>query len=187
MKKNVVISMLVIALAAALLGGATFAWFTSEKDFDAEFTAGTLVLNGDGLDFSISDIAPGWGTDGETDDNVWKITLTNNGSLKMFYRVYFEGTEGEELNPDLSEVLKVKVEGEGTDGTEVFVLLNSLFKDNALFLGDLEPENEVELTLTFQLPTTVGDEYQGASWAGKLYAQGTQKDHQDDDDIQWSN
>jgi len=46
MKKRIMLSVLVIALAAALIAGATQAWFTDEKDLPvAEFTAGTLEID----------------------------------------------------------------------------------------------------------------------------------------------
>ena len=182
MKKNVVISMLVIALAAALLGGATFAWFTSEKELGtAAFTAGTLVLDGDGADVTFENIAPGWGTDGLKN---WEVTLENTGSLDMYYRLYFVQTA--ELK-ELSKVLEVQIKI-GEEEPLPFTALENLFiTADPEELGVLEVDGDVAITLTFQLPTTVGNEYQGASWSGTLVAQGTQKDHQDDGDIEWSN
>ena len=48
MKSRMLISMLVIALAAAAIGGATMAWFTAEADVpDVTFTAGTVIVNVD--------------------------------------------------------------------------------------------------------------------------------------------
>jgi predicted ribosomally synthesized peptide with SipW-like signal peptide len=48
MKSRMLISMLVIALAAAAIGGATMAWFTDEAEVpDVTFTAGTVIVNVD--------------------------------------------------------------------------------------------------------------------------------------------
>ena len=50
-KSRMLVSMLVIALAAALIGGATMAWFTDEDTAgETTFTAGTLIVDvSDGL------------------------------------------------------------------------------------------------------------------------------------------
>lgn len=46
MKKRIMMSVLVIALAAALIAGATQAWFTDQADVpEAKFTAGTVLVN----------------------------------------------------------------------------------------------------------------------------------------------
>jgi predicted ribosomally synthesized peptide with SipW-like signal peptide len=46
MKSRMLISMLVIALAAAVIGGATMAWFTdSDESTPVTFTAGTLLID----------------------------------------------------------------------------------------------------------------------------------------------
>ena len=49
MKKRILMNLLVIALVAALITGATQAWFTDDQEFPDEvtFTAGTLPINVD--------------------------------------------------------------------------------------------------------------------------------------------
>jgi predicted ribosomally synthesized peptide with SipW-like signal peptide len=67
MKSRMLISMLVIALAAAAIGGATMAWFTAEADVpDVTFTAGTVDVEVDNNpaiatleDRSIENVNPG--------------------------------------------------------------------------------------------------------------------------------
>ena len=49
MRSKAMLSVLLILLAAALIGGATMAWFTDKTDLEAaEFTAGTLEISADG-------------------------------------------------------------------------------------------------------------------------------------------
>ncbi|MFY9541001.1 MAG: TasA family protein, partial [Dethiobacteria bacterium] len=56
MNKRIVTSLFVIALAAALVGGATMAWFTSTASVEGnEFTAGTLKFEVDGENVSIDE------------------------------------------------------------------------------------------------------------------------------------
>lgn len=71
MKSRMLISLLVIALAAAAIGGATMAWFTAEANLEQDgeqvtFTAGTVVVNVDEApeittmeDRSIDNVNPG--------------------------------------------------------------------------------------------------------------------------------
>jgi predicted ribosomally synthesized peptide with SipW-like signal peptide len=111
MKKNVVVSMLIIALAAALLGGATFAWFTDSKEVSATFTTGTIILGEDiATPLSISNMAP-------NDTTKWEITIANEGTLDLYYRLGFSG------NGNLAKVLHVTIDGEDNviiDGEELY-------------------------------------------------------------------
>lgn len=46
MKSRILVAALVVALAAAVIGGATLAWFTAEADVnEVEFTAGTVLVD----------------------------------------------------------------------------------------------------------------------------------------------
>lgn len=170
MRKNIVVSMLVIALAAALLGGATFAWFTDQKEVAATFTAGTIVLGDPGTDFTIADIAPGWGVD---DDETWAITIKNDGTLDMYYRLTFTATSG-----TLGNVLEVSLDGANwTTGLANFTHVG---------VTALSAAASDSLTLYFRLPTTVGNAYQGASFSGTLVVEATQADYQDPANIDWT-
>ena len=45
MKRKILLLVMTLALAAALVGGVTMAWFTANADLDpVEFTAGTVVV-----------------------------------------------------------------------------------------------------------------------------------------------
>lgn len=163
--------MLVIALAAALLGGATFAWFTDQEEVAATFTAGTIILGDPGAAFTIENIAPGWGVDGT---KTWAIAIENAGSLDMYYRLSFTTTDG-----TLGEVLQVSLDGtDWTTGLDTFEYVGAA----ALPAGDT-----ADLTLSFRLPTTVGNAYQGESFTGTLVVDAFQSDYIDDPaDIDWS-
>lgn len=167
-------SMLIIAMAAALLGGATFAWFTDQKEVDATFTAGTIKLGDPGAAFSIEDIAPGW-------SDAWGITIENAGTLDMYYRWYFT----EATDPGiLGAALEVS-----DNGTDWEVLNNWIGSANAsapAVLAAGNPNPTASLTLYFRLPSETGNTYQGQKFNGTLVVEATQKDHQDPDAIDWT-
>ncbi|MBS4031501.1 MAG: SipW-dependent-type signal peptide-containing protein [Clostridiales bacterium] len=80
MKSRLVISLMVIALAAALIGGATMAWFSdSHVSTPNTFAAGTLDLKVDGQDqavgVSLTNMAPG------DTSSYYKWVLKNDGTL----------------------------------------------------------------------------------------------------------
>ena len=178
MRKRIVVSMLVIALAAALLGGAAFAWFTDEEEVTANFIAGTIDLATPvATELNVVDMAPG-------DHQDWVITIQNAGTLDMYYRLFFEGG----ISGGLEEVLKVSLyEGE----TLVFppTLLSAVNLSGAWFNEDKTfipvSGGEHIYTIRFELPFATGDEYQGATWNITLNVQATQKANQTSGAIEW--
>jgi predicted ribosomally synthesized peptide with SipW-like signal peptide len=174
--------MLVIALAAALLGGATFAWFTDSKEAEAKFTAGTLIL-GEIEDFKgdLDIEAPG-----DTDD--WQITIANEGSLDMYYRLYFTSVRTT-VEPTEEEVVLVSLLD--TEGTVLFapVLIDTVDSANCWFQEGFfiaHDEDPAVLNINFELPTDTDDDYQGAEWVITLHVEATQAKNQGSD-IEWSN
>ncbi len=87
MKSRMLISLLVIALAAAVIGGATMAWFTDKDDAGAAtFTAGTLKIDvSDGLatfEGLLPESKHGNMNPGDVYDEI-EIIIENNGSKKL--------------------------------------------------------------------------------------------------------
>lgn len=171
MRKKIVVSMLVIALAAALLGGAVSAWFSAEAITNATFTAGTLDL----ADLqpslvTISDMAPGDKTVAEN------ITIQNTGSLELFYRISFEEGSG-----TLGEVLHVWI-----DGVDKGILddLGYIFDSSMKLSGGAS----TVIPVIFELPEDTGNEYKGATYSGSLVVQAVQVKNNidvDGDPINW--
>lgn len=91
MKSRMLISVLVIALAAALIGGATMAWFTADASApNAVFTAGTVVVDVTG-GADVKNWNPGDCTD-------FRWTITNTGSKRVVFRVSAAGSWENGLN-----------------------------------------------------------------------------------------
>ncbi len=100
MKSRMLLSMLVIALAAALIGGATMAWFGDEAAApEAAFQAGTVVISADGDPVisnpeKIENVNPG---------NCFEVCwdIVNDGSKRIELRgTLLEAWIGAELSSD---------------------------------------------------------------------------------------
>ena len=170
MKKNVVVSMLIIALAAALLGGATFAWFTDSKQASANFTTGTIILGETiATPLSISNMAP-------NETETWDITIANEGSLDLYYRLGFRG------NGNLAEVLHVTIDGEDKGTLEDIIDSGYIFDESMRINADAENHT---LTITFHLPAETGNDYQNSTFEGCLTVEATQVKNQVSSSINW--
>ncbi|MGI6582776.1 MAG: TasA family protein [bacterium] len=123
MKSRIFMSMLVIALAAALVGGATMSLFTDVKETeDFQYTAGTVIITPSELthviDFgSIGNMAPG--------DKVYgSFTVENEGSLDIWFTVeaftdgylFEDGSFAAQVNINSPQVIL----GQGEEATVFF-------------------------------------------------------------------
>jgi predicted ribosomally synthesized peptide with SipW-like signal peptide len=88
MKSRMLISILVIALAAAVIGGGTLAWFTAKTDLENVFTAGTVMIAAEEdteLTDELGNVNPG--------DCLKKVfEICNVGTKGIALRMKFEGT-----------------------------------------------------------------------------------------------
>lgn len=175
MKTKILLSLLVIGLAVALIGGATMAWFTDETPVQpAEFTAGTVVVN--------ADEAPTIDTpEGKYFDNV------NPGDCAtVTWTIVNSGTKAIELRVKLSELWEGELPTDNVyyapDPDSGWVMYD---EDGELWLyytGGPVPGtygNTPEDERTVQLPiivafdgATTGNDYQGKEFtlSGDVYA-----------------
>jgi len=182
MKSRMLVSMLVIALAAAVIGGATMAWFTDEAEVsDVTFTAGTVdieIVEQGGGDLNVN---PG-------DCHEVFAEITNIGSKKVVLKldditgVFKYATQAGAIPggaPDMS-LIDITVIGEnasdwvivfkGEEGADVHNLSNYVI----YYVGEpIVPENGVtlELKVCFDGPG-MDNKYQGATLElnGTFYA-----------------
>ena len=83
MKSRILTSILVIALAAALIGGATMAWFTAKAEAENEFNAGTVLISAKSTataPCTSQNVNPG-------DCYKWNIRVRNDGSKEIALRM----------------------------------------------------------------------------------------------------
>lgn len=137
MKSRILMSMLVIALAAALVGGATMAWFTDTATVTANtFTAGTLRVAAGAQTYTvgIGNMAPG-------DTITGSFVVTNAGSLNLKY-------------------MTTAITGGDLFGGDTPAVVAFVSGDTG---NPLAPGAYATVTYTVTLPTTAGNCYQGVS------------------------
>lgn len=87
MRNRVLMSLLVIGLAAALVGGATMAWFTdADKTKKAKFTAGTVRVTTEGGINELGNLKIDNWNPGDTEDVMIKVC--NTGSKNIVFRLH---------------------------------------------------------------------------------------------------
>ena len=88
MKRRVLFSFLIIAMAMAAITGGTLAWFTAEAEVESTFEAGTVEISAGntvpGDPVEITNWNPG-------DKEQLAYEITNDGSKAIFLRVSFVG------------------------------------------------------------------------------------------------
>ncbi|MBS3902635.1 MAG: SipW-dependent-type signal peptide-containing protein [Dethiobacter sp.] len=141
MKKKMFMSMLVIALAAALVGGATMAIFTdTETSAGNSFAAGTVDITVGSTvipEVGFANMAPG-------DIRSGSFTVTNAGTLALRFDV-LAATSG----------ALFEVQGNSPGNTPAVV--GGLTDDQDVVLA---PGASATVTFTVTLPLTAGNEYQ---------------------------
>lgn len=148
LKKKMGAALATTALGAALIGGGTFAVFTSSATNQGNtFAAGTVKISLDKPDgtkyFNIENIAPG-------DSGSSTVTVKNDGSLELRYDI------AEALSGDLASGANgLKVTVKDASGN---VITPGTDNNRKLAAG----ANEV-LTVEWALPKDAGNEYQGTS------------------------
>lgn len=177
MKSRVFMSLLVIALAAALVGGATMAWFTDEAQTkDVTFQAGTLMIDVDKpgvtkpCGVTLDRLNPG---------DCWKYEfyVYNVGTKSADWLLYlcWQDVIGrdnghafgqrEDFGTDpLSGAVKWTINvDEKLVYDDVLPVKGPLKLDMEQFgLGNADKSVKQKVTVTACLPTGAGNEYQGA-------------------------
>ncbi|MEW5954273.1 MAG: TasA family protein [Bacillota bacterium] len=172
MKSRLLVSLMVIAMAAALIGGATMAWFTDEATSPEQtFTAGTLLIDLEQEDFASNTVNldilnPG-------DEFKFEYEVINDGTKRFIYKVVFcwQDILGRTLSDfgdrstfgtePLSDVLIFTIK----DGSGAILTSGTLENETsplAFEVGQLNPENSDNYTIEVKFPTTAGNEYQGS-------------------------
>ena len=178
MKTKIFMSMLVIALAAALVGGATMAWFTDTATNPGNtFTAGTIdiVLQDHPDDivetpiFNFTNIAPGW------ESGVVTVNVQNAGSLPMKVRGVVSGTTVTAADKALYAALDGQYKLPGMTAWSAWYAAPALPLTRALPL--IPAGTTVTVELQFRLPDDTGNAAQGGSVTLDLTLTATQTDN----------
>ncbi|MEW6426111.1 MAG: TasA family protein [Bacillota bacterium] len=204
MRKKIYLSMILVVLASALVGGAAFALFTDQATNEGNtFTAGTVDVNlGGTLPFNVTNMAPG-------DSATRYVEIRNSGTLDMLFRGYVTATTNTALGgATFADQLQVTVtlrpsDYEYPEGYTPYGPTNApiysgplsglIGVDNALDNVDaafvdgwpLMPGYVAVYKMVVELPLETGNEWQNAQFVGNLVVDGTQFAHQEQGSVQW--
>lgn len=137
MRRKIFMSMMMIALVAALVGGATFALFTdTTTNADNTFAAGTVDISAGPQTYNVAidNMAPG-------DSIPGSFVVKNEGSLKLWYQVTSSAT-GDLFALDANHAVVVPPTTEWKA---------------------LEPGQSDTVQYNVSLPLDAGNKYQGVS------------------------
>ncbi len=197
MNRRILTSLALIALAIALMAGATIAWFIDTKSVEGNvFTAGTLEIKVTGNAFDDRNMAPG------DEPSEEFVTVKNTGTLDMLFKASLTNEE----NDGLKEALYLKVtlnpsDYESYDNLQVYgpddeIIFNDLLSqftgvDNvSAWINDecpLPSGYTAVYKIEVSLPFTAGDAYQGKSYRADLKFDAVQAANQDPQSIEWLN
>lgn len=173
-KSKMIVSLLLIGLAAIIVGGATMAWFTAEAEVaDATFTAGTVVVNAEG-------------PDGNYDLENRNLNVNPGDCGVITWNIINEGSKAARLRVNLNDVWSNVVGGEDTpdpfyflqpdnsdwvmydDGTDLWLYYKNDVPGtfNAADPANPNPKSSVELKLVYAFDgATMDNDYQSADLA----------------------
>ena len=204
MKSRILISMLIIALAAAMIGGATMAWFTSTASVTGNtFSAGTVEVSltePNSLETAMTPVSASNMAPGDPATNKY-FALNNKGSLPMLFRFYLTDVAGTlqdalmvriTLNP--AEYPRTFADDEKRQGANNQFVWEGLLKDlnltnvAAATAGYPLPAGFTDIyEVKIWLPAETGNEFQGATFSGTLRVDAVHRNNQELDDVQWTN
>ena len=175
MKSRILVSMLVIALAAALVGGATMSIFTAQGVTDEQtYAAGTVLLDvteekilDTGTTMAIGNMAPGDTIEGE-------FKVENAGTLPLWFNVGYEASgflfTGESEGGEEAVLNEENGDGEKHNATVTII-------DKEFLPKELAPGEKETIRFKVHLPREAGNEYQGAEGQLKFLVNAEQSAH----------
>ena len=204
--KSIIKSLVIVVAVAAVAGGATWAYFTSQASVtNNTFAAGTLkiVLDQNGivnntstptLPVSLNNLYPGY--DGFAKGDFYYPAVANDGSLEFRWKFGLHQTA--QTGANLDNVLNVRIDESlenagpwaypagGTFNCQNAVIWNGSYPhttvvkkfegniadySNVIPMGNLSSQTGRCYRISFSLPTSVNNTYQGA---GATYTIGVQ-------------
>jgi len=187
MKKRWILSMVIVILAVAAVGGATMAWFTDQSDpIENVFTAGTVEIEADeeiiGEGINMDNWNPG--------DCVEKeFEITNKGTKRIVLRgivteqwYEFDGTEWVEWTPEPAGSNAAKVTLVGTGWTEDPADSGIWYYDGEI-AGTYPDNPEASVFLRFRVcldGPEADNQYQGKRYIMSVTFQAIQASHSDE-------
>lgn len=157
MRSKIFMSMMMIALVAALVGGATFALFTdTTTNANNTFAAGTVKISAGTQTYTVAvdNMAPG-------DSIPGSFVVKNEGSLKLWYQVTSSAT-GDLFTLDANHAVVVPPTTEWET---------------------LDPGQSATISYNVTLPLEAGNDYQGKTGTLSFTVNATQYDNNPNHEI----
>lgn len=194
MRTRILTSLIIIALASALAGGATYAVFTHREEIEGNIiSTGNLEFTLVGEPFNVTDMKPGDIVEGY-------IEIANTGTLDMIFRASIEqeGTTTDGFTDQLLVSVILNPAGYVSQGYDHYgrygppnalicnkvplthLITSGLDNESATFDDGypLEPGYVAIYKVEIELPFDTGSEWEGATFQGDLVVEGTQADNQ---------
>ncbi len=192
MNRRTILSVAIILLAVASVGGATMAWFTDQSDpINNTFTAGTVEIEADEVIIGEGVTMDNWNP-GDCVEK--KFTITNSGTKAIALRgivtqqwYELDGTEWVEWAPDPEGSNAAKVTFVGTGWTEDPTGSGIWYYDSDI-PGTYTEANPVGVELNFKVcldGPEAGNQYQGKRYIMSVTFQAIQASHSDQ--WEWNN
>jgi len=179
MKKKIIGSVVVIILMAALVGGATMAWFTnSAEGGDAVFTAGTVIVESEGATIIEPSKYNNWNP-GDTDEVMWEFVNAGTKTIKIRFNpsAIWGITDAEGNFVPSSELSSSNVTATLTQES---IDAGWVIREDGIYYynGIINSGEKISLHLTISLdgPST-GNEYQGMNFVIAGIVEAVQASH----------
>ncbi len=171
MNRRTILSVAIILLAVASVGGATMAWFTDSEELTNSFTAGSLSISADD-EWKVStyeqDDSDVWDNANPGECQLKEFEITNTGSKKVYLRFNYSGGWTVMPNGDLNNAVDSLVTISPVDMTGWTFLEIGTDGGYWYYNGFIPTEgDDAKLKFAFNVcldgPDT-GNEYQGATY-----------------------
>lgn len=169
MKKNILVSLLVIVMAAALVTGATYAWFTDAADpVVNEFTAGTVKISAEETVFPAQFMMENWNP-GDCADK--EYTIINTGTKGVFIRATITGAwyENDGITPFTPDPDESVVSYDFAETTPNWTRVGDILYYNDPVVGTYTNENLEARTIKLALKVCFDGPLAGNQYQGKVY------------------
>ncbi len=171
MKKNIIMSVLIIAISATLIGGATMAWFTDAAEpIENQFTAGTVEIGADETIEPIDSMQENWNP-GDVAEK--EFTIINTGTKSIYLRAtitgrWYENDGVTEFNPNPDEDV-VTWTFFNDDAAANWTRVGNEWYYNAPIGGSYTVENALDRTVKLHLKVTLDGPSTGNQYQGKVF------------------
>jgi len=170
MNKNLIISVLIIAISATLIGGATLAWFTDKVEpIENTFTAGTVTISAEETLEPVLAMKENWNPGDEAKK---EFTIINTGTKGIYLRAKIEkgwfNQDGTPFVPD-PDIDVVSIEFADEADAENWLIIGDYWYYKNDINGTYGGHNEASRTVMLKLKVTLSGPDTDNQYQGKVF------------------